>query len=348
MRIAFIVPAPFDLLTGGYQYDRRVVTELRRMGHEVCVLELAGHHPLPDSEARASARTIWEGLEPGCVVVIDNLGLASFSDLAEELAHRGVCVLNHHPTGFETGLPAPDRLQLVDIEYRMMPLARNVIATSATTAQTLVSDFAVDPGRIAVVEPGSDDAPRSAGSDTARPNLLSIGSLIPRKGHDVLLRAMARLFDLDWHLTVAGSARHDPETAAALLQLVKTLGISDRVTFLGELTGAPLAQVWHAADIFALATHYEGYGMVIAEALKHGLPLAVCGGGAAGALVTPQTGVVCPPGDIDQLSKALRRLIFDKALRQAMSGAAWDAGAALPSWTDQAGRFAQALAGAQN
>lgn len=229
-----------------------------------------------------------------------------------------------------------------------MPMARSVIVTSTTTAETLVSDFAVEAGRIVTVEPGSDDAPRSAGSGTARINLLSIGSLIPRKGHDILLRAVARLFDLDWHLTVAGSARHDPETAASLWQLAKTLDIADRVTFEGELTGAPLAQLWLAADIFALATHYEGYGMVIAEALKHGLPVAVCGGGAAGALVTPQTGVVCPPGDIDQMSKALRRLIFDRALRQTMSDAAWDAGAALPGWPAQAERFAQALAAAQN
>lgn len=81
MRIAFIVPAPFELVTGGYQYDRRVVAELRRMGHEVCVLELAGRHPLPDDEARASARAIWKGLHLDSAVVIDNLGLASFSDL---------------------------------------------------------------------------------------------------------------------------------------------------------------------------------------------------------------------------------------------------------------------------
>lgn len=343
MRIAFLVPAPFDLVTGGYEYDRRIVSGLRDAGHAVVVRELKGAHPLPDDNARDAAREAWSLLHADDVVVIDNLGLASFADLADEIATRHAIILNHHPTGLETGLDDATRTALLAIEKRLMPLAR-VIATSATTAATLVSSFGVVAGNVTVVEPGSDPVPRSEGSGTATVNIVSIGSLIPRKGHDILLQAVAKLFDLDWHLTIAGSARHDPATAAAVQAMPAALDIARRVTFLGELTGAPLEALWHGADVFALATHYEGFGMVIAEALRHGLPVAVCGGGAAGALLTPETGVVCPPGDVDQLSKALRRLLFDTSLRRAMSEAAWQAGAALPDWPMQAARFAQALA----
>jgi glycosyltransferase involved in cell wall biosynthesis len=115
------------------------------------------------------------------------------------------------------------------------------------------------------------------------------------------------------------------------------------VTFQGEMSGAPLAELWLHADIFALATHYEGYGMVVAEALKRGLPVAVCGGGAAGALITAETGVICPPGDVDQLSKSLRRLIFDTRLRASLADAAWIFGQTLPDWQAQADDFAAAL-----
>jgi glycosyltransferase involved in cell wall biosynthesis len=83
--------------------------------------------------------------------------------------------------------------------------------------------------------------------------------------------------------------------------------------------------------------------MAVAEALKRGLPVAVTAGGAAGSLVTPEAGAVCPPGDHVNLSKALRRLIFGAALRHNIAEAAWQVGRTLPSWQMQAREFAQAL-----
>ena len=83
--------------------------------------------------------------------------------------------------------------------------------------------------------------------------------------------------------------------------------------------------------------------MAIAEALKRGLPIAVSNGGAAGALITPDSGCVCAAGDVDQMSKTLRRLIFGRELRRELAEAAWHAGQALPSWSAQAKLFADAL-----
>ncbi len=102
--------------------------------------------------------------------------------------------------------------------------------------------------------------------------------------------------------------------------------------------------LWQQADLFALATHYEGYGMAIAEALRHGLTVAITAAGAAAALVGPEAGVVCQPGDVDQLSKALRRLIFSRELRQDMADVAWQTGQTLPSWATQIERFTAAVA----
>ena len=74
--------------------------------------------------------------------------------------------------------------------------------------------------------------------------------------------------------------------------------------------------------------------MAVAEALKRGVPAAVTAGGAAGSLVTPESGVVCPAGDHTNLSKALRRLIFGTALRREMAEAAWQVGQTLPELAD--------------
>jgi glycosyltransferase involved in cell wall biosynthesis len=195
------------------------------------------------------------------------------------------------------------------------------------------------------VVPGTDDAPRSLGSEGPACNVISVGALVPRKGHDVLLRALARLFDLDWRLTIVGSPDRDPVHARALTALADEFGITKRVRFAGEATDAELEALWRAADIFALATHWEGYGMAVAEALKRGLPVAVAGGGAAGSLVPPEAGVVCHPGDHVNLSKSLRRLIFDATLRHAVAEGAWQVGQALPDWQTQVRKFAEALTG---
>jgi glycosyltransferase involved in cell wall biosynthesis len=345
MHVTLIVPAPFATVSGGYAYDRRVVAGLREAGHTVDVTELAGTYPLADETARAAARTACDSIARGSRRIIDGLALPAFVGLDDALTVRDAVGLIHHPTALETGLNDTDRTALLRVEKRLLSRLARIIVTSESTAERLVADFGVDRDRIRVVVPGTDDAPRSMGSGGPACRILSIGALVPRKGHDLLLRALARLFDLDWQLTIVGSAARDAVHASTLAAMAEQLGIAQRVRFAGEVTNAALAELWRDADLFALATHWEGYGMVVAEALKRGVPVAVSAGGAAGNLVTPDSGVVCPAGDQNNLSKALRRMIFGTDLRREMAEAAWQAGQALPGWQAQVREFAQALAG---
>lgn len=343
MRVAFIAPAPWETISGGYLYDRAIVSGLRASGHEVNVVALAGNHPLPDAAARDAARAALAALPEDAIPVIDGLCLPAFAEFSETLAARGAVGLIHHPTALETGRTDEARQALLDIERALFVALPRLIVTSADTQQRLVSEFGVPAPRIAVVEPGTPAAPRSPGPAREGCVILSVATLLPRKGHDVLMRALSRLMDLDWRLVIAGGAP-DPAYAATLRETADELGIAGRVTFAGEVAPDALEPYWEEAGMFALATWYEGYGMAIAEALRRGLPVAVTSGGAAAALVVPECGVVCPPGDHVGLSRAMRRVIFDQALRQAMAEAAWTVGSTLPDWSAQAARFAAAIA----
>lgn len=344
MQVALIVPAPFDTVSGGYAYDRRIVAGLRAAGHAVKVVELPGVFPLADEITRNAACAAWDALPDDARPVIDGLALPALQGMDDALAARGAVGLIHHPTSLETGLGDAARDRLRAIEQRLLPRLARVIVTSDATAEQLATGFGVARDRISVVMPGTDDAPRCHGSGGATCQVLSIGTLIPRKGHDLLLRALARLFDLDWHLTIVGSPDRDPVHARGLRALAEELNIARHVTFAGELTGEALEAAWRRADLFALASHLEGYGMATAEALKRGLPVAVTSVGVAPAVVTPQSGLLVQPGDRDTLSKSLRRVIFSAALRHDMAEAAWQVGRHLPSWETQAQAFAAALA----
>ena len=339
MRIALLVPGPISAISGGYGYDRRIVAELRAAGHVVDVIELEGRHPVSDGAALESARAAMARVAPDAIPVIDGLGLPAFGAGLE----RPAVGLIHHPTSLEAGFAADDTAWLREVEGRMFPTLSGCIVTSPTTAETLAKQFGVPAERIISVVPGTEAAPRSMGSGGPTCRILSIGTLIPRKGHELLLRALARLFDLDWHLTIAGGAP-DPVYAATLRNLAEELKIAQRVEFVGVATGEALEGLWHSADVFALATEYEGYGMAIAEALKRGLPVAITKGGAAGALVPVEAGAVCEVGDLVTFSKSIRRVIFDAELRKEMAQAAWEAGQTLPDWTTQGREFAAALA----
>lgn len=339
MHVCLIVAGPLATVSGSHHYARRMVDALRTAGHQVDVVELAGRLPEPDQAAIYAARTAWAALPADSVKLIDGMALPAFDGLP---LHQ-VTALIHHPASLETGL-AEDAIQrLRATEMIMFHEVPRLVVTSDQTADRLVTDFNLPRDHVAVVAPGIEDLPRSVGSGGPTCEILSVGHLIPRKGYDTLLRALGRLFDLDWHLTIVGGT-NDHVHATGLRALAEELRIAQHVAFTGEATEAELEKLWHDADLFALTPHFEGYGMAFAEALRRGVPVAATNTGAVPVLIGPEAGVVCAPGDVEQLSKALRRLIFDRGLLHDMAEVAWQSGQSLPSWNEQAARLTGVLA----
>jgi glycosyltransferase involved in cell wall biosynthesis len=332
--LAFLVPGRLEQLTGGYLFDRRVVEGLREAGRRVDVVELPGAFPDADATARAAVAAALAALPDGAAAAIDGLALPGAVDcLDAEAARLRLVAFVHHPLADETGLAAAARARFADIEARLLRPLRGAICPSEETAAAL-RRYGVSAARIAVVPPGTDKpaAPPAPRGASATLRLLAVASVTPRKGHCVLVAALARLTALDWHLRCVGSLTRDPATAAALRRAIAEHGIGERVTLAGEHPPECLAAEYQAADCFVLPSFHEGYGMAFAEALAHGLPIIAARAGAVPDTVPASAGLLVPPGDDAALAAALRRIIVDGDLRRRLAAGARAAGAALPDW----------------
>ncbi|MDX1605987.1 MAG: glycosyltransferase family 4 protein [Candidatus Competibacterales bacterium] len=339
----FLLPGDPDSRTGGYRYDARILAGLAARGWTVHRHRLDASFPHPTAEALDQAARVLAALPDNARVMIDGLaGGALPGPLRTHAERLRLVLLVHHPLALETGLDHDRRARLYDSERAALAAARRVIVTSPHTRRAL-ADYGVAAERIGVVVPGTNPAPLAQGSDWREPRLLCVASLTPRKGHETLFRALAQLAGLPWRLRCVGGAHYHPETAARLEQLSSTAGLAGRIELAGEYDDEGLARAYDEADLFVLASHYEGYGMVLSEALARGLPVVATTGGAIPDTVPPDAGFLVPPGDPHALAMVLRRVLTDPGLRQQLQAGARAARAALPDWPAAAARMADEL-----
>jgi glycosyltransferase involved in cell wall biosynthesis len=345
--VVFAVPGDIATATGGYGYDRRIMAELPALGWQPRLLELGDGFPRPSPAVRAAAEAALAALAPAPPAVVDGLAFGVLPEVAATLSstHRLVALV-HHPLALETGLSAGEAEALRASERAALACARRVIATSAPTARLLAADYGVPAVRLAVVRPGTDrmTLPRVR-ERTGATTLLAVGAVVPRKGYDVLVAALAKLRDLSWRLIIVGDRDRSPETTERLDIEIARRGLAGRIEFAGAVAPERLSAFYAVADLFVLASHFEGYGMAYAEAIAHGVPVVGTTGGAIPDTVPPSAGVLLPPGDADALAATLWRLIESPAERGKLAAGARAAAATLPSWPQSAKLFAQALDG---
>lgn len=343
--VAFAVPGALTIPTGGYAYDRRIVEEMRALGWQVETLNLGEEYPRPSAQSRATARDLIAAQPGDRPMVIDGLAFGAIPDVAEELrASHHLIALVHHPLALEAGL-SPDEAKALRVSERQaLASARKVIATSAFTARLLASDYAVPVERLTVVRPGNDPIVPACPTVNDEVALLAVGAVVPRKGYDVLIAALASLRDLRWHLTIVGDRTRDVETAAQLESAVARCSLKERITFTGAVSTEHLAELYARADLFVLASRFEGYGMAFAEAIAHGLPIVGTTAGAIVETVPANAGILVEPDDILALSAALQRVITDPVLRNVLAAGARSGAVALPTWRQSAELFSEVVA----
>jgi glycosyltransferase involved in cell wall biosynthesis len=342
-RVAFAVPGDLATPTGGYRYDRRIIEELRRLRWQVDVLDLGDSFPFPSAAQRAAALATLSAVPGGCPIVLDGLAFGALPEAGALRFRTPLIALVHQPLARDAGLDTAQEDAFRESERAALAAAARVIVTSEATGRIMIADYRVPSQRVSVVRPGNDRVPAARGSNDAVVRLLSIGSVVPVKGFDLLIAAVAAIADLPWQLTIAGDRTRNLAAAARLDADISAHGLGDRVAVLGAVSPERIIELFLASDVFVLASRFEGYGMALAEAIAHGVPVVSTKVGAIPNTVPPGTGLLVPPNDVAALAQALRRLISDRTERQRLGMNARAAAAQLPTWRDSARLFAGAI-----
>ncbi|MDO5753519.1 glycosyltransferase family 4 protein [Arthrobacter sp.] len=341
----FLVPADIDnpaRPSGGNVYDRRLSTGLTILGWHVVEHPVAGSWPHPGYRDANAYATLLTSLPDGALVLIDGLIALTSPGVLLHAGRLHVVILVHmlftdtHDVG--TGFA---------LERSVLRCAAAVVATSFWTKRLIVDRHGVAPGRIAVVEPGTDAAPPARGTADGG-ELLCVASISAAKGHETLISALLHVADCQWQCTCAGALDLDATFTRELRDRAEEGGIVDRVHFPGALAAGELSARYAAADVLVLASRSETYGMVVTEALARGIPVIATdvggipeamGRGATGAV----PGLLVPPDDPGALAAALRRWFGDVELRELLRSAAMERREKLENWDATADRVSRIL-----
>jgi len=245
----------------------------------------------------------------------------------------------------------PEPLERILGEEQVVGVADRLVANTATEADQLVDLYDADPARIAIVNPGVDLDMFSPGDPVAararlglRRNavvLLFAGRIQPLKAPDLLVRAAAELVGADPSLrerlvvaVVGGPSGSGLEQPESLLRLARALDVDDLVRFEPPVTQARLTDWYRAADLTAVPSYSESFGLVALESQACGTPVVAASvGGLPTAVADGLSGVLVNGHDTATWARSIGELIADPARRLRLSRGAlahartfgWDA-----------------------
>jgi glycosyltransferase involved in cell wall biosynthesis len=172
------------------------------------------------------------------------------------------------------------------------------------------------------------------------PRILSVGRLVYQKGLDLAVHALSGLQDLNWEWNIIG----DGPEMNALQSLVESMGIRDRITFLGWQSREELIQCYKQSNLFLFPSRHEGMPNAVLEAMASGLPVIASRiAGNEELVLDGETGILVKTEHIEELRSALRNLIIDPPLRQKMGAASRQRVEQFYSWENTATAYALLL-----
>lgn len=339
MKAFFAVPGDLATASGGYGYARRLLRGAKAAGLDLVHMSLPVGFPNPDDRDKQETKRLCTQIPDDAPILLDALALSGWPDVDELFdLPQPVIVLCHHPLALETGLDADRAEELDQIERRALDRADAVITTSNATADILRDRYEIPDHKLTVAPPGTDTAPRATGSGTPGCAIVAVGSITPRKGHRRLIEALADIRDTDWTLRIVGPMP-EPTEQAALEALIAHHDLGARITLTGPLSMTAVQAAYQTADLFVLASEYEGFGMAFTEAMANGLPVLGLECPAVAEATRGAARLVQP----DAFPTALEDLIRRPASRVALAETCWRAASDLPRWPDTVDLIASAL-----
>lgn len=335
--VALLTRGSPEQLTGGHLYHRRMADRAADHDAQLSVVDLGGVPP-------------WRNplVATADVVLVDSLVAARVVPWVLARRRRPLAAIVHQqPGGVDHG-----RLRTVVQRRGDVALYRRcdaVIAPSESVAAALRDELAIPVGRVRVAVPGRDlPAGYPARIDDARAGrriaVLCVANWSPNKGIAELVEAVAALPPDAATLHLVGRTDADAGYRDRLLQRIARPDAAGRVVVHGPLAPGDLAAWYAAADVFAMPSRSEAYGMVYAEALAAGLPVVGWRSGNLAHLIDDGVhGCLVTPGDVTGLTGALARLAADDRWRGELAEAAARLGAGLPTWDATAAAFFGAL-----
>ncbi len=295
MFIGLVIYGRLTTLSGGYLYDRQLVTHLRQQGDRVEVISLPwqhyGRHLLHNLSPLLRHRLQNPRFD---LLLQDELNHPSLFWLNRQLRGQLTCPIVsivHHLRSSERR-PAWQNWLYRQVEQRYLHTVDGFVFNSQTTRQVVEG---LTPARPHVVAyPAGDrfallpDAAQivARAQEPGPLRLLFVGNLIPRKGLHRLLAALAHLPQADWRLTVVGNTAVDPAYTRAIQRQISRLRLTPNITLRGPLLSQPLATAFATSHLLVVPSSYEGFGIVYLEGMAFGLPAIAGSGGAAHEIIS--------------------------------------------------------------
>ncbi len=346
--ILFLAPPPGRAISGGFLYNEKIVS-LAPIDARKIDYRFARYHEVDrwlDSKVDA--------------ILLDSL-LFSQLDLpaVRRMARRQpLGLLYHHMPSMDPGLSSQQQLARTGSEMRKLRHCSLIIAPSRYVARTVRSRFAHRgwrPPTIAVVRPGVSSAhtnrsraqnvlrePDCRGGMERPARILTVANLHRRKAQHRLLDALERLRRFSWRWDIVGSHESDPDYAERFNDLIRRSPVAGRVAIHGVVSPEQVSDLYAEADLFALASRFETFGMVFTEAASHAVPsVAEAVGGIPEAVSHRESGLLCRPGT--SIEKPLGALLASPQRRRQLALCARRFAASLPDWETQAALFSEAL-----
>ncbi len=346
----FVVPGNIDDAdrpSGGNRYDRRLSDELAAAGWVVCEHAAPGSWPWADVEDVQNLVRIVESIPDCSIVLVDGLIASNAPEVFVPAADRVRVVVLLHTSLVDMSLQH-DVVDAHRREREVLSAARGVVTTSRWACDRLLDRYPLPAYSVTVAEPGADRGEVAAQS-AAGGRFVCVAAVAPHKAQHVIVDALSAVADLEWSCRFIGVL--DPHYADQLRDRADSLGIGPRFEFCGALDREDLDEEYQTADLLLHASRHETYGMVLTEAIAHGLPVITTRvGGVHEAVGLARSGrrpgLLVPAGDVAAFAAAIRTWLTNDDVRTQLRAAAADRRNGLMPWSTTAGKVAHALAAA--